>query len=93
MNGEENSMIKKSVTLTNPEGLHARPAALFVKEANKYESNLEIVSENRKVNGKSIIGIMSLGAFHGEEITLSASGPDEEEMVNSLADLLQKGFE
>ena len=44
MNGEEISMIKKSVTLTNPEGLHARPAALFVKEANKYESNLEIVS-------------------------------------------------
>lgn len=86
-------MIKKSVTLTNPEGLHARPAALFVKEANKFESNLEIVSESRKVNGKSIIGIMSLGAFHGEEITLAASGPDEEEMVNSLADLLQKGFE
>ncbi|WP_409226949.1 HPr family phosphocarrier protein [Gudongella sp. SC589] len=86
-------MIKKSVTLTNPEGLHARPAALFVKEANKYESNLEIESENRRVNGKSIIGIMSLGAFHGEEITLSASGPDEEDMVNSLAQLLEKGFE
>ncbi|MCR3955077.1 MAG: HPr family phosphocarrier protein [Gudongella sp.] len=86
-------MINKSVTLTNPEGLHARPAALFVKEANKYESNLEIVSESRKVNGKSIIGIMSLGAFHGEEITLSASGPDEEEMINSLAELLEKGFE
>lgn len=86
-------MIKKSVTLTNPEGLHARPAALFVKEANKYESNLEIVSESRKINGKSIIGIMSLGAFHGEEITLSASGPDEEEMIKSLSELLEKGFE
>lgn len=86
-------MIKKSVTLTNPEGLHARPAALFVREANKFESNLDIESENRKVNGKSIIGIMSLGAFHGETITISANGPDEEEMVESLAKLLEKGFE
>ncbi len=86
-------MIKKSVTLTNPEGLHARPAALFVREANKYESNLEIESENRKVNGKSIIGIMSLGAFHGETITISANGSDAEEMVESLAKFLEKGFE
>ncbi|WP_422486228.1 HPr family phosphocarrier protein [Gudongella sp. DL1XJH-153] len=86
-------MIKRSVTLTNPEGLHARPAALFVREANKFESHLDIESENRKVNGKSIIGIMSLGAFHGETITISANGPDEKEMVDSLANLLEKGFE
>ncbi|MGM0396646.1 MAG: HPr family phosphocarrier protein [Bacillota bacterium] len=86
-------MIKKSVTLTNPEGLHARPAALFVREANKFESNLEIESEHRKVNGKSIIGIMSLGAFHGETITISANGSDEKDMIESLTELLEKGFE
>lgn len=82
-------MIKKSVILTNPEGLCARPAALFVKEANKFESNLEVESEGRKVNGKSIIGVMSLGAFQGETITLYANGKDEKEMVENLAELLE----
>lgn len=86
-------MIKKTVTLTNPEGLHARPAALFVKEANKFESNLNIESDGRTVNGKSIIGIMSLGAFHGETITLIATGSDAQEMVESLAELLDQGIQ
>lgn len=86
-------MEKRKVELKNPEGLHARPAALFVKIANKYESELDIQSEERTVNGKSIIGIMSLGAFQGEEITLITRGPDEREMADALAKLIEEGFQ
>lgn len=86
-------MEKKKVVLTNPEGLHARPAALFVKVANKFESELEIESETRTVNGKSIIGIMSLGAFQGEEITLVTKGTDEKEMADALSKLIEEGFQ
>ncbi|MDX9918236.1 MAG: HPr family phosphocarrier protein [Gudongella sp.] len=86
-------MEKRKVTLTNPEGLHARPAALFVKVANRFESELDIVSDSRSVNGKSIIGIMSLGAFQGEEITLIAKGPDEAEMINELVKFIEEGFQ
>jgi phosphotransferase system HPr (HPr) family protein len=86
-------MEKRKVVLTNPEGLHARPAALFVKIANKFESELEIESETRTVNGKSIIGIMSLGAFQGEEITLVTKGTDEKEMVEALSKLIEEGFQ
>ncbi|MDY0236095.1 MAG: HPr family phosphocarrier protein [Gudongella sp.] len=86
-------MVKKTIKLRNPDGLHARPAALFVKKASGFESELEIKSGDRIVDGKSIIGIMSLGAFHGESITLTAIGPDEEEMINQLSDLIGEGFD
>jgi len=86
-------MEKRKVELKNPEGLHARPAALFVKVANRYESELDIQSEARTVNGKSIIGIMSLGAFQGEEITLITRGTDEKEMADALAKLIEEGFQ
>jgi phosphotransferase system HPr (HPr) family protein len=86
-------MEKRKVELKNPEGLHARPAALFVKVANRYESELDIQSEARTVNGKSIIGIMSLGAFQGEEITLITRGSDEKEMADALAKLIEEGFQ
>lgn len=86
-------MEMRKVVLSNPEGLHARPAALFVKVANRFESELDIKSEARTVNGKSIIGIMSLGAFQGEEITLITRGSDEKEMADTLARLVEEGFQ
>lgn len=73
-----------TVELTNPDGLHARPAALFVKHANKYESDIELIYRSNKINGKSIIGVMSLGAYQGEEITIIARGIDEEEAIEDL---------
>ena len=72
-------MREVTVTLTNPDGLHARPAALFVKHSNKYESDIELIYNGNKINGKSIIGVMSLGAYEGEEITIVAKGIDEED--------------
>lgn len=86
-------MEKRKVVLSNPEGLHARPAALFVKVANRYKSDLDIESATRTVNGKSIIGIMSLGAFQGEEIILITKGSDEKEMADALASLIEEGFQ
>jgi len=77
-----------TVKLTNPSGLHARPAALFVKCANKYESDIELIYNGNKINGKSIIGIMSLGAFYGEEITIIAKGIDEDEAIKELEEVI-----
>lgn len=86
-------MEKKTLTLSNKEGLHARPAAIFVQEANKYDSEIEIEFQGMKVNGKSIIGIMSLGAFNGEDITIIARGRDEEDAIKALEELIVNRFE
>ncbi len=67
-------MAEKNVTVNLKTGLHARPAALFVQEANKYSSEVFVSKNNKKVNAKSIMGIMSLAVAHGSEITISARG-------------------
>lgn len=85
-------MEKITLKLTNSEGLHARPAALFVQIANKYSSDLELEAHGKTVNGKSIIGIMSLGVFQGEEITLTARGADEKELIAELKQLFDNEF-
>lgn len=85
-------MTSKKVVLNNNDGLHARAAALFVREANKFASDINLEAHGDKVNGKSIIGIMSLGAFSGEEIVIEAEGTDEEEAVEKLAHIVEKEF-
>lgn len=77
-------MQKIKLKISNTDGLHARPAAIFVKTANKFKSDLEIQTKDKTANGKSIIGIMSLGAFYGEEVTLIADGPDERELLEAM---------
>lgn len=81
-----------SIKLMNEEGLHARPAAIFVQVANKFSSDIWLEAHGRKVDGKSIIGIMSLGAFHGEEIIISTKGIDSKEAMEALKDLIQNEF-
>lgn len=83
-------MRKTVVKLDNPNGLHARPAALFVKHANKFESDIELVYRGNKINGKSIIGVMSLGVFEGDEITIIAKGIDEDEAIEELEAIINK---
>lgn len=85
-------MKETTITITNEDGLHARPAAIFVQEANKYECDIEIEFDGNKVNGKSIIGVMSLGAYHGDEIRIISRGVDEDEAIEALGDLLINGF-
>lgn len=85
-------MVTKTLVLTNEEGLHARAAALFVRTANRFQSEITLSLEGEEVNGKSIIGIMSLSAFEGEEITIKTEGSDEEEAMESLENLISSKF-
>lgn len=82
-------MKKKKVILKNEVGLHARPAAIFVQTANKYLCDIYIETDDKKANGKSIMSVMSLGAYQGEEITITTKGEDEEEALNDLVDLIE----
>ena len=86
-------MITKKAILNNESGLHARPAALFVQTANKFTSDIYVELKGAKVDGKSIMGVMSLGAFHGEEITLIAKGEDEKEALRELIKLVEYGLQ
>ena len=80
--------IERSITIKNKQGLHARPAALFVQIANKYSSDITIQKGRQKINGKSIMGIMMLEAGVGSKIVITAAGEDAEEAINELEGLL-----
>ena len=80
--------IEKAITIKNKQGLHARPAALFVQIANKFNSDITIAKGKQKVNGKSIMGIMMLEAGAGSKIIITASGEDAEVAVSQLESLL-----
>ena len=82
-------MISKQVTVSNTVGLHARPATLFIKKANEYKSSIWIESDSRRVNAKSLLGILSLGIVGGTEITIIADGADENDAVEGLESLLK----
>ena len=83
-------MFIKEVIVRCESGLHNRQATYFVQKANEFNSSIWIESENRKMNAKSLLGIMSLGIVSGATVTISASGPDAEEAVNALEILLQR---
>ncbi|MFD2705564.1 HPr family phosphocarrier protein [Salibacterium lacus] len=83
-------MIEKKAEVRLKTGLQARPAALFVQEANRFQSNVFIEKEDKKVNAKSIMGIMSLAARTGETIKFSVDGEDEQEAAEELARFVEK---
>lgn len=78
------SLIKKKLIVKNKQGLHARPAALFVQIANKFDSRITVKREQEEVNGKSIMGILMLGAEKDSEILIEVEGPDAEEAIIEL---------
>ena len=80
--------VEKILVIKNKQGLHARPAALFVQIANKYDCDIAITKGKKKVNGKSIMGIMMLEAGKGSKITIVATGNDAEQAVKDLESLL-----
>jgi phosphocarrier protein HPr len=80
----------KKLTVRNKQGLHARPAAMFVQVANKYEANITVSRDDEKVNGKSIMGILMLGAEQGSEIILEAEGKDAEAALVELERIVNK---
>ena len=81
-------MVTRDVTIKNSVGLHARPATFFIQKANSFRSSISVEREDRRVNAKSLLGVLSLGIVKGMEITLVADGPDEEEAVEALATLI-----
>ncbi len=83
-------MFSKEVIVRCESGLHNRQATYFVQKANEFSCSIWLESDNRKMNAKSLLGIMSLGIITGAVVTLSASGPDAEEAVNALELLLQR---
>lgn len=77
-------MLKKSIKIELSNGLEARPVAVFVQVASQFESSLYVEYKDKRVNAKSIMGMMSLGIAQGETVTLSADGPDETEAVEKI---------
>ncbi|WP_087972602.1 HPr family phosphocarrier protein [Oceanobacillus rekensis] len=82
-------MVEKSVTVKLDTGLQARPAAQFVQEANRYSAHLFLEKDEKKVNAKSIMGLMSLAITKGEVIKLIAEGPDEQQALDHLASFVE----
>ena len=85
-------MAERSVTILNKNGLHARPAAEIVKTASRFKSDITIVRDELEVNGKSIMGVMMLAAECGATLVLRASGPDEDQAVGAIADVIANRF-
>ena len=85
--------VEKDIVIKNKTGLHARPAALFVQVANKYDSDITIIKDDQEVNGKSIMGILMLAAERGAEIKIIAEGDDAEAAVEELSDILLKDID
>ena len=81
-------MIKQETTIQIPEGLEARPVALLVQVASQYGSEIYVESDNKKVNAKSIMGMMTLSLYSGDTVTVSASGADEEEAIANIEKFL-----
>lgn len=86
-------MISREVTITNTIGLHARPATFFIQKANAYKCTVWVEKEDRKVNAKSLLGVLSLGIAQGMSINLIADGSDENEALDGLEALINTGFQ
>ena len=85
-------MYVKDVVVQNQVGLHARPATFFIQKANEFKSSIWVERDERRVNAKSSLGVLSLGILGGSEIRIIADGADEQAAVDSLIELVESGF-
>ena len=85
-------MFVKEVTVQNKVGLHARPATFFIQKANEFKSSIWVEKEERHVNAKSLLGVLSLGIVGGTNIRIIADGADEQDAVEGLIKLVESGF-
>jgi len=83
----------RQVMVVNPQGLHARPAHGFVTLANQFQSQIEIIKDGERVDGKSILSILTLAAVQGTQLVLLATGADADEAIEALASLIEQGFD
>ena len=85
-------MLTREVKIINSVGLHARPATFFIQKAQSYKSSIWVEKDDRRINAKSLLGILALGISQGMSINLIADGPDESEALEGLAELINTGF-
>jgi phosphotransferase system HPr (HPr) family protein len=86
------SLVKRVIVIQNTQGLHARPAEMFARLAQRFRSRIELVRETHRVEAKNIMDLLTLGAAQGTELTLEADGDDAQEAVEALARLVEEGF-
>jgi len=87
-----NGKVNRVVMVSNSQGLHARPASLIVKLTSQYNSKIEFVKDNSRIDGKSILDILTLGAPQGTSLVIEAEGPDAESALDALATLFASNF-
>ena len=85
-------MVSKEVVINNQVGLHARPATFFIQKANEFKSSIWVEKEERRVNAKSLLGVLSLGIVKGTAITIIADGSDQDEAIDTLSALIDSDF-
>ena len=85
-------MVEKQVVVQNQVGLHARPVTFFIQKANEYKCSIWVEKDEKKVNAKSLLGVLTLGVTKGVSITIIAEGPDEEQAVNDLVAMISSNF-
>lgn len=86
-------MVTRDVVIKNNVGLHARPATFFIQKANSFKASIWVEKDDRRVNAKSLLGVLSLGVVKDMSVTLIADGPDEEEALEGLSELIDSAFE
>ncbi len=85
-------MVSGAVTVNNSVGLHARPATFFIQRANSFKSSIWVEKDERRVNAKSLLGVLSLGIVKGTDINIIADGVDEDEAVKTLVGIIESNF-
>src|SRR5438552_4304086 len=84
--------VRRVIVIQNEQGLHARPAEMFVRKAKQFDAKIALVRENHRINASSIMELLTLGAAKGTQLTLEAEGPDAQAAVDLLAELVESGF-
>lgn len=85
-------MVSKEIVVQNQVGLHARPATFFIQKATEFKSTIWLTKDDRKVNAKSLLGVLYLGVARGDSVVVTAEGPDEQEAVDALDALIASNF-
>ena len=85
-------MLSKTIDVQNQVGLHARPATFFIQKSNEFKSSIWVEKDDRRVNAKSLLGVLSLGITKGMEITIITDGTDEKEAIEALEKLIESNF-
>lgn len=91
--GSDGNALWRDVSIKNKHGMHARPAAMFIKTASQFKSEINIEKEGTKVSGRSIMGLLTLELYHGSTVRIHADGPDAKEALDAIEQLIERKFD